>query len=177
MNRPQHHSAARSIALIGMPGVGKSTVGVLLAKQLGLRFVDTDLSIQARCGTTLQAFMNSHGYQALREQEQQVLLDEDFSRAVVATGGSAVYSDAGMARLAEQAVLVWLQLPSAALQERLGNFAERGIASAPGADLEALIAERTPLYRRWIERSDGVTIPCNGLDAERVCAAIAAALA
>ncbi len=165
-----------SVALIGMPGVGKSTVGVLLAKQLGLRFIDTDLSIQQRTATTLQQFLDQHGYLALREQEQQVLLSDSFDAAVIATGGSAVYAEAGMQRLSRCARLVWLRLSADQLAARLGNFAQRGIASAPGADLAALYAERTPLYLRWVTDSGGIVIDCSGRSAEQLCAEVIAAL-
>lgn len=169
-------STQPSIALIGMPGVGKSTVGVLLAKQLGLRFIDTDLSIQQRTATTLQQFLDQHGYLALREQEQQVLLNDNFESAVVATGGSAVYAEMGMQRLSRYCRLAWLRLPADELAARLGNFAERGIASAPGIDLAALYAERTPLYQHRVTRSEGIVVDCSGRSAEQVCAALVAKL-
>lgn len=173
---PASQQRTRSIALIGMPGAGKSTVGVVLAKQLGLRFIDTDLSIQERAGTTLQKLLDQHGVAALRAAEQQVLLEEDFSGAVVATGGSAIYSTSGMLRLAEVADIVWLKLPLAVLESRLGNFAERGIASEPGTTLLQLYRERDPLYARWAaQRGNGLCIDCEELCAEQICAAIASA--
>ena len=170
----QTGSCNRPIALIGMPGAGKSTIGVVLAKQLGLRFIDTDLCIQERAGATLQNLLDQRGVAALREAEQQVLLEEDFSGAVVATGGSVVYSDSGMQRLAEVADIVWLKLPIAVLETRLGNFAERGIASEPGTTLVQLYEEREPLYARWTDQLDnGFTVDCEGLSVEQTCAAIA----
>ena len=98
-----HHS----IVLIGMPGAGKSTLGILLAKELGLDFVDTDIAIQVREGRTLQEILDSSDYLHLREIEEQILLSEDIAGKVVATGGSAVYSDAGMARLKETATVIF----------------------------------------------------------------------
>lgn len=173
---PPRSPALRSLALIGMPGVGKSTIGVVLAKLLGLRFIDTDLLIQQRCGLTLQQLLDQRGVAALREAEQQVLIEEDFSAAVIATGGSAVYSQPGMARLCQLADMVWLRLPQAALAQRLGNFAERGIATAPGTSLAQLYAERQPLYAGCIEaQPSGITIDCQDLTAEQICAVISAA--
>ena len=87
---------SKAIVLIGMPSVGKSTVGVLLAKSLGLGFVDTDRTIEKYVNSGLQKYIDQNGYQSLRTAEEQVLLKEDVSAKVVATGGSAVYSDAGM---------------------------------------------------------------------------------
>lgn len=100
-------TAQKSIVLIGMPGAGKSTIGILLAKELGLDFVDTDISIQVRWGKTLQEITDESGYKVLRDYEEQVLLSEDIDQRVVATGGSAVYSEAGMARLKANARVIF----------------------------------------------------------------------
>ncbi|MDA8738278.1 (d)CMP kinase, partial [Luminiphilus sp.] len=92
---------ARVISLIGMPGSGKSTVGVLLAKRLGLAFVDTDLLIQEQAGATLAEIIAQKGHTALRTIEEQVLLDMHIGASVISTGGSVVYSDAIMRRLTQ----------------------------------------------------------------------------
>jgi shikimate kinase len=138
-----------SIVLIGMPGAGKSTLGILLAKELGLDFVDTDIAIQVREGRTLQEILDDNDYLYLREIEEQVLLSEDVTGKVVATGGSAVYSAAGMARLKQIATVVFLDVPLEALRKRIGNFDVRGIARKPNQSLESLFDERCALYKKY----------------------------
>ena len=146
-----------SIVLIGMPGAGKSTLGILLAKELGLDFIDTDIAIQVREGCTLQEILDRNDYLYLREVEEQVLLSEDIRGKVVATGGSAVYSAAGMARLGDSARIVFLDVPLQQLRKRIGNFASRGIARKPNQSLESLFRERCTLYRQYAH----ITVDCN----------------
>ena len=138
-----------SIVLIGMPGAGKSTLGILLAKELGLDFVDTDIAIQVREGRTLQEILDSSDYLHLREIEEQILLSEDITGKVVATGGSAVYSEAGMARLKKTATVIFLDVPLQELRKRIVNFDSRGIARKPNQSLESLFDERCALYRKY----------------------------
>lgn len=157
-----------NIVLIGMPGSGKSTIGVLLAKKLGLDFVDTDLLIQLREGRTLQQILHTDGYLALRAIEENVLLGLSVDGAVVATGGSAVYSDDAMAYLRAMGTVVFLDAPLEEVRLRVTDFEERGIAAAPGTSLEQLYDERLPLYRRHA----GVTVDCAGLTKEQVVDAI-----
>ena len=111
-----------------MPGAGKSTVGVVLAKLAGLRFVDTDLDIQVRAGASLQQILERDGYQRLRALEEDVLLALDLQGAVVATGGSAVYSEAAMGRLKQAGPVVYLEVDLATLQRRVAAAPLRGIA-------------------------------------------------
>jgi shikimate kinase len=136
-----------SVILVGMPGAGKSTVGVLLAKTLGLGFVDTDLEIQRRANATLQEIVDAEGYLSLRAREESVLLDADLDNRVVATGGSVVYSGPGMARLRAAGPVVYLDAGIDTLAARIAANPLRGIASDPGDSFEAIFAERTPLYR------------------------------
>ncbi len=162
-----------SVVLIGMPGVGKSTLGVLLAKELGLEFVDTDLTIQTREGKTLQEIMDDGGHLALREVESHVLQELNFAASkVVSTGGSAVYSPEGMANLVEHGFIVYLSLSLQALQARIHNYEQRGIARAPGQSFESLMAERVDLYRQYAD----VEIDCEGKNPEQCLQAILAAL-
>jgi shikimate kinase len=148
-----------AISLIGMPGAGKSTIGVLLAKTLGLDFVDTDLVIQVRQGRTLEQILADDGYLALRAIEAEVLLDIEPRDAVVATGGSAVYSEAAMHHLARFGPIVYLQAKVDTLVRRVPTLRGRGIAAAPGTTLEALAAERVPLYERYANIAVGVDLP------------------
>src|SRR6056297_151740 len=117
-----------NLVLIGMPGCGKSTVGVLLAKRLGLGFTDTDLIIQQHTGQTLQTIVDTRGYEALREVEAQVLQALDVRGHVISTGGSAVYSEAAMAHLSAHGVVVFLDIPLEEVERRIGDHSLRGIS-------------------------------------------------
>jgi shikimate kinase len=157
-----------TISLIGMPGSGKSTVGVILAKRLGLRFVDSDLDIQRRERATLQTIVERDGYLQLRAIEERVLLDIDLGQAVVATGGSAVYSDAIMMRLQKAGPLVYLEAGIAVLQQRIAAAPPRGIASDSQQGFAEIFAERTPLYAKFAS----ITVATDGQSAEAVANAI-----
>lgn len=145
-----------SLVLVGMPGAGKSTVGLLLAKELVKEFVDTDVLVQVREGKSLQDIVLDHGFQYLRELEESVLLESRFGNHVVATGGSVIYSEAGMQHLKRAGRVVFLDAPLAVLEQRLHNFSYRGIAGPPGQTLAQLYDERLPLYRRHAD----ITIDC-----------------
>ena len=153
-----------SVVLIGMPGAGKSTVGILLAKEMGLDFVDTDISIQVRESKTLQQITDQSGYLVLRDIEEQVLLAEKIIGKVVSTGGSAVYSEAGMTHLAQDSVVVFLDVPLAALEARISNFSSRGIARHPGQSFDDLFAERSVLYHRYAN----ICVDCSTLSIDEV---------
>jgi shikimate kinase len=139
----------RNIVLIGMPGVGKSTLGVVLAKDLGYDFVDTDLLIQHRAKQTLAGFIQDHGYQALRTLEAEVISSLDVKQTVIATGGSAVYSDTAMTHLGTGGHIIYLRCSLAKLDQRIASMADRGIAAPPGQSLDEIEAERAPLYQRY----------------------------
>ena len=161
-------AAHKSIVLIGMPGAGKSTIGILLAKELGLDFIDTDISIQVRWGETLQQITDESCYMVLRDYEEQVLLSENIDHKVVATGGSAVYSDAGMARLKASATVIFLDVSLPALQQRVTNFDTRGIARRPEQSFEDLFAERSLLYQRYAD----IRIDCSNLGVNEALQAV-----
>lgn len=161
-----------SVILIGMPGAGKSTIGVLLAKKLAMGFVDTDLLIQLAARQSLQDIVNRQGYLKLRALEEQVLLSADLTNRVVATGGSAVYSDAAMQHLKQLGPIVYLQAKLDDIAQRIGDFSDRGIACDPGHGLKDIYAERRPLYERYAE----LTIACGGKTKEHIVDEIAARL-
>ena len=160
-----------NVILIGMPGAGKSTIGVLLAKRLGYDFVDTDVLIQIRQGEFLQDTLDARGYLALRNIEEQVLVSLEVTNTVVATGGSAVYSDNAMTQLGGDGTVVYLAVELDELKRRIHDYATRGIARPPDQDLAQLFGERTKLYHKHAQ------ITVNATRApEQVVTAIEAAL-
>ncbi len=142
-----------NIVLIGMPGAGKSTLGVVLAKVLNKDFLDADLLIQKRCGATLQHVIDTEGPEAFIGLENDVLREIDVCDTVIATGGSAVYSDEGMRHLGEIGTVVYLQISYESLLERLCDLDERGVVMRGGAGmgLRALYDERVPLYESYAD--------------------------
>ena len=146
-----------TVSLVGMPGVGKSTVGVILAKLLGMEFTDTDISIQARERRSLQDILVSDGYRRLREIEESVLLHIPLQGRVLATGGSVIYSAATMARLTQAGPVVYLRADVATLRERVAANPERGIASSAEQTFEDIFTERTPLYERYASHTVDAT--------------------
>ena len=148
----------QNIVLIGMPGVGKSTVGVVLAKNMGYSFVDSDLLIQEQEGKLLHEIIEERGLEGFNEVENQVNAAIDISRAVIATGGSVVYGTQAMEHLKWIGTVVYLSLPYEELSERLGDLNERGVSIRKGQTLADLMRERTPLYERYAD----VMVDCAG---------------
>jgi shikimate kinase len=140
---------SQSIVLIGMPGAGKSTVGKALARRLDLDFVDTDDLIAHREHCRPQEVLDRYGAAGFREREEKALLSCAAPRAVIATGGSAVYSARAMEHLRSLGTLVFLNLPLDDIRKRIPDADTRAIVREPGQSLEALFAERQALYLRW----------------------------
>lgn len=161
-----------NIVLVGMPGSGKSTVGVLLAKLMSYDFIDTDLLIQSSQKCALQDIVDLDGYLALRKIEEDVLLALKVRNHVIATGGSAVYSARAMTYLASIGTIVFLNADLASLEKRVLNLETRGLARRPGQSLAELFAERETLYKRVAD----ITVNCSALSQEEVCAKIMAAI-
>ena len=151
-----------NIVLIGMPGAGKSTIGVILAKSLLFDFCDTDLSIQKSTGKSLSQIINEEGLDAFIELEEEIICGEAFADCVVATGGSAVYGERAMAKLKEDGIIVYLKVSPDELQSRIKNIHTRGIAMKEGTTIKALYEERAPLYEKYAD----ITIDCEGKTAE-----------
>jgi shikimate kinase len=157
-----------NLVLIGMPGSGKSTVGVLLAKKRSCSFVDTDLLIQTSQKRSLQDIVDNNGYAALRKIEESVLLDLGVHNHVIATGGSAVYSDSAMAHLKRDGLIIFLDVDLAQLESRIADVTTRGLAKPPQQSFPQLFNERWGLYARHAD----ITIKCSGRTPEEVCAMI-----
>jgi len=143
------NSRPSRISLIGMPGSGKSTVGVLLAKRIGLAFVDTDILIQEQEKATLAEIIARSSPFVLREIEEQVLLDMPITDSVISTGGSVVYSPAIMARLSAASTVVYLRAQFETVEYRISLAPDRGIASPGNHTLEDVYNERVPLYEQY----------------------------
>ncbi len=161
-----------NIILIGMPGAGKSTVGVILAKRLGFDFVDTDLLIQSRCEARLQQVIDTQGLPRFREIEEQTLIDLDVQNSVIATGGSVIYCPKGMAAIAAKGLFVYLQVPLIDLENRLADMGQRGLVMHKGQTLAHLYQQRVPLYEKYAQ----LTQNCAGFNAEQVAEELEKAL-
>ncbi len=159
----------KNIVLIGMPGVGKSTVGVLLAKALGRYFLDTDVLIQAIQGRSLQDIIDIDGLAAFRKIEEDYVLCTDLANAVIATGGSVVYSEKAMQHLAAHGVIIHLDLPVDKIEQRIRNLPTRGMVMEKGQTIRFLYNQRQPLYRRYAQ----FTIDCTHKTHEQIVAEIA----
>ena len=152
----------KNIVLIGMPGAGKSTIGVILAKSLLFDFCDTDLSIQKETGESLCDTISRIGIDGLISLEERVRCEQNFTNSVVATGGSAVYGEKAMAKLKENGRIVHLKVSPEELQNRIKNIHTRGIAMKEGTSISDLYEERAPLYEKYAD----ITIQCDGKTAE-----------
>ncbi len=155
-------SISENIILIGMPGAGKSTIGVLLAKALGMDFIDADIVIQHRSGRLLQEIIDEDGIEAFMAVEEDALLSLDMKNAVIATGGSAVYYDKAMEYLKSTGRSVYIKLPYEEVAGRIKNITTRGIVLRVGNSLEDAYRERVPLYEKYAD----ITIDCSGKDIE-----------
>jgi shikimate kinase len=161
-----------NITLIGMPGVGKSTVGILLAKVTSRDFLDTDVCIQSHEGRQLQEILDADGRESFLRIEENHVLALDVRGHVIATGGSVVYSEAAMRHLRAAGVVVHLDLPCERIEDRIRNMGSRGIVKERGQTVCALYAEREPLYRKHAD----MTVNCAGLNHEQVVARIVDAI-
>ena len=148
----------KNIILIGMPGAGKSTVGVVLAKRLGFRFVDSDLVIQEQTGKLLYQLIEEEGEAGFLMLENKINASIEAENTVIATGGSAVYGQEAMAHFGNIGTRVYLKLSYEELKERLGDLHERGVVLKEGFTLLDLYKERSPLYEKYAD----ITIDCEG---------------
>lgn len=159
-----------NIVLIGMPGCGKSTVGVLLAKRLGKAFTDTDVVLQAQEKRKLQEMIDDIGIDAFLRKEEQAIASLDCESTVIATGGSVVYGKEAMKHLHRNGIVVYIQLPYEEIEKRLSNLATRGVTLRSGQTLFDLYCERIPLY----EKEADTIVDAAGYDIEQTVSQIAA---
>lgn len=161
-----------NVILTGMPGSGKSTVGVLLAKALGKSFTDTDLLIQSAAGMKLAEIIENYGNDGFEERENAALLSVADTNAVIATGGSAVFCRSGMEHLKRNGVVVFLDVPADELSRRLTGIKSRGVVMREGETIEQLAEERAPYYAKYAD----ITVRESG-DIESTVAQVAKAVA
>lgn len=140
-----------NIVLIGMPSCGKSTVGVVLAKALGYRFVDSDLVIQERTGKLLSEIIDEEGLEAFNEIENRINSEIEYHKAVIATGGSVIYGKKAMEHLKSIGTIVYIELPFDTLCERIGDLTARGVSIKEGQTFRDLFEERSPFYEKYAD--------------------------
>ena len=148
----------KNVTLIGMPGSGKSSVGVVLAKAMGYRFLDVDLLIQEQCGALLQDMINEHGTNWFLDRERDILCAVDCTHCVVAPGGSCICREESIRHMRSLGTVVYLQLSLPEVERRIHNLASRGIAMEPGQTLADVYNYRVPLY----EKCAHITVPADG---------------
>ena len=140
-----------NIVLVGMPSCGKSTLGRLLAKELGYAFLDTDEVIIRLNGCPLRDILDEHGVDGFVRVEEAAVCTVDVDNTIIATGGSVVYSEKAMEHLKQNGKVVYLCLSFDEMERRLGDLHARGVAIAPGATLQDLYDERVPLYEKYAD--------------------------
>jgi len=163
----------KNIIIIGMPGAGKSTMGVVLAKTLGRNFIDTDIVIQERAGRLLQEIIDDEGPEAFLEIEEKILLSLHCRNAVIATGGSVVFSENAMEHVKVSGVVIYLKISCEEMVRRLSNITTRGIVLVAGQSLPEMYAQRIPLYEKYAD----ITIDCSDDDFENCIGNVIAKLA
>ncbi len=154
-----------NVILIGMPGSGKSTIGVILAKTLTKQFVDTDILIQTEEQRSLQEIINDDGHMTLRAIEEKVLLGVQCENHIIATGGSAAYSQLAMNHLKKNGIMIFLHADLNALRSRINNYETRGLAKRPDQSFNDLFNERSELYKKYAD----ITIESSLLSQDQVC--------
>jgi shikimate kinase len=147
----------KNIILIGMPGAGKSTVGVILAKTLGMKFIDTDITIQEHTGRILQAIIDEDGPDAFLKIEEKTILSHHFHNSVIATGGSVVFSERAMEYLKSEGIVMYLSVSFEEMARRLGTITTRGIVLIAGQSLRDMYTQRIPLYEKYAD----ITVDCS----------------
>ena len=132
-----------------MPGAGKTTIAKLLAAQLNLEFLDSDHLIEKRSDQSIQNILDSEGYIELRLKEEEVILSCPLNNTILATGGSAVYSDKAMSYLNDNSIVVYLDIPISSVMQRVGDYSNRGFAEPNGKSPQDVFNQRTVLYKKW----------------------------
>jgi len=151
-----------NIVLIGMPGAGKSTIGVLLAKAINYQFIDTDLIIQNRTNMKLFELINKNGINTFLKIEEDILSELTYKKTVIATGGSAVYGEKAMKHLSENGHIIYIKLSCEEIKKRVNNIKTRGIAMSNGSSIEDVYEERIALYDKYAD----IIVDCENMNIE-----------
>ena len=154
----------KNIVLIGMPSAGKSTVGVVLAKTLGMCFIDTDLIIQEKTSRLLQAIINQDGIENFLKIEEAVMLSVDVKNTVIATGGSVVFCKNAIEHLKVEGLVVYLKVSFEEIEKRLDDITTRGVVLANGQSLRDMYEQRAPLYEKYSD----IIIDCSDKGVEEI---------
>jgi len=165
----KQHNKKLNLTLVGMPGAGKSTIGIILAKFLSFGFIDTDILIQINQQKSLQQIIDESNHLNLRKIEEEEILKINVENQVIATGGSAVYSEKAMKHLKDISIIIFLKVRYEEITKRIHNFNTRGIARSKDQNFKDLYEERQILYNRYAE----LTIDCNDFDQEQIAMDIA----
>ncbi|MHB8063186.1 MAG: shikimate kinase, partial [Ruminiclostridium sp.] len=147
----------KNLVLIGMPSAGKSTVGVIVAKNLCMSFIDTDVLLQTLQGRLLQDIINKDGTQEFLKIEESTIISLNCENTVIATGGSAIYSEKAMNHLKRNGIVIYLHIDLDTVNQRLNNIKTRGVVLSPGQTLEQVYSDRKPLYEKYAD----ITIDCS----------------
>nr|WP_320160798.1 shikimate kinase [uncultured Methanoregula sp.] len=148
----------KNIIIIGVPGAGKSTLGVILAKTLGMKFTDTDIVIQEHTGRLLQDIIDTDGIDAFKKIEEDAVLSLHCQNTVIATGGSVVFSEKAMKHLKSGGIVIYLKIPLDEMVHRINNITTRGIVLHAGQSFPDMYNERIPFYEKYAD----ITIDCSG---------------
>ena len=158
----------KNLVLVGMPGSGKSTIGILLAKSIKYPFIDTDIFIQSKEGKYLQDIINVQGLEAFLKIEEKYILSLDVNQYVIATGGSAIYSEKTMRKLKSNGTILFLDVSFKLIKKRINNLYTRGIVKKASQNLKDIYKERKPLYQRYAD----IIIYCNNKNQEEIVSEI-----
>lgn len=152
----------KNLVLIGMPGAGKSTIGVILAKVMGFQFIDTDLIIQERENRLLKDIIEEEGLDRFIEIEDNINQSINATKSVIAPGGSVVYGEKAMEHFREIGIVIYIKLSYKTVKKRLGNIKERGVVLKEGQDLKDIYEERSLLYEKYAH----ITVDAENMDIE-----------
>ena len=158
----------KNITLIGMPGCGKSTLGVILAKAINYDFLDSDLLIQKKMGIKLQEIINQYGNDRFKDIEEEVNASIEVKDTVIATGGSVVYGEKAMEHLKNISTVIYLRLSVNEILKRVDNIKTRGISMKPGETLVDIYNKRVPLYEKYAD----IVVDCNDMNTSQALSAI-----
>jgi len=136
-----------------MPGAGKTTIGKVLAAKLSLKFIDSDHLIENRNNQSIQNILDSEGHEELRLKEEEVILSCCLNNTILATGGSAVYSDKAMSYLKNNSIVIYLDIPIILVMQRVGDYTNRGFAEPSGKSPQDVFDQRTVLYKKWCHKT------------------------